>query len=101
MLVFLHSDQLQRRKKVIQKFQSAKEVCVFLSLQKKIKKTNSKECQSIRLSVVLIPMFLLQYQCKMFLNIEKVLVKISEEQPYMQYPIIFLVIFEIKVSNFY
>ena len=40
------------------------------------------------------------YQGKMFLNIEKALVKISEDQPLMHYPIDFLHIFEIKVSNF-
>ena len=42
-----------------------------------------------------------EYQYKMFLNIEKVLVKITEKQPLMHYSIVFLHIFEIKVSNFY
>ena len=30
-------------------------------------------------------------------NVEKLLVKISEEQPYMHYPIVFLHIFQIKM----
>ena len=38
---------------------------------------------------------------KIFLNIEKVLVKISEEQIYMHCLIVFLHICEIKVSSFY
>ena len=42
-----------------------------------------------------------EYQGKMFLNIEKFLGKISEEQPYMHYLIVFLHIFVIKMSSFY
>ena len=38
---------------------------------------------------------------QIFLNIEKILVKISEEQAYMRCLIVFLHIFEIEVSNFY
>ena len=44
---------------------------------------------------------LFECQGKMFLRIEKVLEKISEEQPYMHCIIVFLHIFEIKVSHFY
>ena len=40
-------------------------------------------------------------QGKMFLSIEKVLEKISEEQPLMHCRIVFLYIFEIKMSHFY
>ena len=42
-----------------------------------------------------------EYQGKMFLYIEKVLVKISEEQPKMHCLIVFIHILEIDVSNFY
>ena len=42
-----------------------------------------------------------EYQGKMFLNIEKFLGKLSEEQPYMHYLIVFLHIFVIKMSSFY
>ena len=44
---------------------------------------------------------LFEYQAKIFLNIENVLTKISEEQPKTHCFIVFLHIFEIKVSNFY
>ena len=40
-------------------------------------------------------------QGKMFLSIEKVLENISEDQPQMNCLIVFLHIFEIKVSHFY
>ena len=45
--------------------------------------------------------FFFEYQGKMFLNNEKALVKISEEKPQMHSLIVFLHIFEIKVSKFY
>ena len=43
------------------------------------------------------------FECpgKMFLSVEKVLKKISEGQPYMHCLIVFLHIFERKVSQFY
>ena len=40
-------------------------------------------------------------QGKMFLSIEKVLEKVSENQPLMHCLIVFLDIFEIKMSHFY
>ena len=42
-----------------------------------------------------------EYQGKVFLNIEKVLVKVNEEQPEIHFFIVFLYIFEIKMSYFY
>ena len=44
--------------------------------------------------------FFFECQGKMFLSIEKVLEKISEDQPYMHCLIVFLHIFEINVSTF-
>ena len=42
-----------------------------------------------------------EHQGKTFLNTEKVLLKISEDQPKMLYLLVFLHIFEIKESNFF
>ena len=42
-----------------------------------------------------------EYQGKMFLNIKRILVKISEEQTYIHYFIVFLHMLEIKVSNWH
>ena len=42
-----------------------------------------------------------EHQGKIFLNIERVLVKLSEEHPEMHYIIVFFHISEVNVSNFY
>ena len=45
--------------------------------------------------------FFFGYQGKVFLSFEKVLEKISEDQPQMHCLIVFLHMFEMKVSHFY